>query len=59
MLTNKKISLNELSYGDVCKRSRALPWYPDIQDFEAELLAAIDNEFSETNCDEFSEIICE
>jgi hypothetical protein len=49
MLKNKEICLNELFYGDVCKRSRAVKInYPDIQNFEEELLAAIDSEVLET-----------
>lgn len=49
MLQEKKIELNELAYGDVCKRSRsATLMSPDIQEFEKELLEMINEEVIQT-----------
>jgi hypothetical protein len=48
MLQVKKINLNELAYGDVCKRSRsAVLMSPDVQEFENELLEMIEQEAEE------------
>lgn len=46
-MKERKIELNELAYGDVCKRSRSISAYsPDVQEFERELLDLIDQEVS-------------
>lgn len=44
-MKEKKIGLNELAYGDVCKRSRSAALFSsDVQEFEKELLEMIDRE---------------